>query len=168
MLHGHQHGAAQFSAKRQALADPQRHKQDRRPHADLRVGGQQADEHRTDAHHEQAEGQHGLASDAVAEMAEENSTDGAGEHAAGKSSEGGQCAGQWIELRKEQLVEHQRGGGAIGQEIECLYSRAHHRGYGDPKQIRLVGGRRNGVRIGGCVHVVSLGIVLQVPLARGA
>ena len=86
VLGGHQHGAAPLAADRDALHDAQQHQQDRRPHADLGVGGQQADQGAADAHQRHAQHEHLLAADPVAEVAEQDAA-----RAAGRSSRWRAC-----------------------------------------------------------------------------
>ncbi|MCY1545562.1 hypothetical protein D9M68_815120 [compost metagenome] len=155
MFHRHQHGAAHFSAERKALPNPQHDQQHRRGNADLFVGRQQPDQHGAYAHQQQAQRQHRLASDAVAEVAEDDAADGSGKHAAGKGAEGRERSGDRVELREEQFVEYQRSGRSVGEEVESFHGGADHRGDGDSKQVRLL--VWSGQRLCGLngVHVVS-------------
>ena len=77
-----QHRAAPLAAEREALDQPQQHQQQRgEPRPIGRVGGQQADRERREAHHQQAEHEQLLAADAVAVVAEDQAADGPGEEA---------------------------------------------------------------------------------------
>src|SRR5262249_42984537 len=69
MLDGHQNRAAPLAAKPEALDQPTRYEQHRRPYAERFVGRQNADYRRRHAHNEQGEIEHRLAADRVAKMA---------------------------------------------------------------------------------------------------
>jgi hypothetical protein len=75
VLGGQQHRPTPLAAQPQALAEAAQRQQRRRPQADLRVGRQQADQHRGQAHGQQRGDQRGLAADAVAEVAEHRRAD---------------------------------------------------------------------------------------------
>jgi len=60
MLQDHRAGAGDLAAHREALDQPQRDQQDRRPDADGAVGGQQRDDERRTAHQQHAQHQHRL------------------------------------------------------------------------------------------------------------
>ena len=96
MLGRHQHRPAPFAADREALDEAQHDQRDRRPDADLRVGRQQADQHRRDAHQDQAQHQQPLAPDPVAIMAEDDAADRPRDEAERIGGEGEQGAGQRI------------------------------------------------------------------------
>jgi hypothetical protein len=65
----HQRGTAPFPAGGEALDNAQGDQQDGCPHADLGVGGQHADQCRRSTHHDKGEHQHGLAAEAVTQVA---------------------------------------------------------------------------------------------------
>src|SRR5579863_7135794 len=67
VLDDHQHRAAPFTAKADALQEAQHDQQYRRRHADLLIGRQQADQKRSQSHYD--DGEHRLAPDPAAEMA---------------------------------------------------------------------------------------------------
>ena len=69
VLDCHQGGTAPFTAGGEALDDTEQDQQDRSPDADLGVGRQHADQRRGGTHHDQGEDQHGLAAEAVAQVA---------------------------------------------------------------------------------------------------
>ena len=75
----------------------------------------QADQDGGDAHHEERDEQHGLASDLVAEVAEHHAA-AAGEEADGIGGKGGQGAADGIDGGKEDLVEDQGRGGAVQEK----------------------------------------------------
>ncbi len=64
----HQDRAAPLGAEGEPLDDAHRHQQDRREDPHGGVGGEQADHERRETHDDQGGHQHGLASDAVAEV----------------------------------------------------------------------------------------------------
>ena len=144
VFHRHQHGSAHFAAERQALSDVQDDQQHRRGDADLFIGRQQSDEHGAYAHQQQAQRQHGFAADAVAEVAEQDAANRPCQHAAGERAEGRERARHRIELREEDLVEYQCGGGAVGEEVEGFHRGADDRCDGDPEQVRFLVGRAMG------------------------
>ena len=120
VLHGQHHRAAPLAADAEALSQAEDHQEDRGGHADGAVGGQQADQERGNPHDQQREDQHLLAADPVAVVAEDDPADRAGQEADGVSAEGQQRAGKRRELGEEELVEHQRGGGAVEEEVVPL------------------------------------------------
>ena len=69
VLDCHQGGAAPFTAGGEALDDAEQDQQDRSPDADLGVGRQHADQRRGGTHHDEGEDQHGLAAEAVTQVA---------------------------------------------------------------------------------------------------
>ena len=93
----HQHRAAPLAADREALDDAEHDEPDRRPHADARVAGQQADQHGREPHQHQAQHQQFLAPDAVAEMAEDDPAERPRDEADGIGGEGEQRPDQRVE-----------------------------------------------------------------------
>ena len=87
MLDGHQRCATPLAADGKALRESQERQQDWGGQADLRVGGQQADQHGRSAHQEQGVHQHPFASDAVSEVAEHHAPEGSGDEADTESGE---------------------------------------------------------------------------------
>ncbi len=124
VLHQIDHRAAIFGAGAQALNDTQEDEQDRRPIADLRIGRQEADGGGADADHQQCRHQHGLAAIAVAHDAEEDAAQRPDHEADAEGQERQQRADQRVALREEEFAEHQRGGGAIEEEIIPFERRA--------------------------------------------
>ena len=120
VLGGHQHRAAPLAADRDALHDAQEHQQDRGPHPDLGVGGQQADERAAHAHQDHAEHEHLLAADPVAEVTEHDAAQRTGEVAGGERAEAGDGADERVEVGEEDLVEHDRRGRRVQQEVVVL------------------------------------------------
>ena len=95
------------------------------------MGGQHADEKGRDAHHHQRGDEHIFAAKFVAEMAEDESADRPRKEADRESAEGGDGAGERIELGKEKFIEHQRGGGAVDEIIVPLNRGANEAGEDD-------------------------------------
>ena len=130
MLGSHQHRPAPFSADGEALDQPQDDQRDRSPDTDLCIGREQADEDRRDAHHDQTEHQEALAADAIAEMSKDDPADGPSDEAQRIGREREHRTDERVELGKEQLVEDERGGRAVEEEIVPLDGRAdearHH------------------------------------------
>ena len=120
VLDRHQHGAAPLAAEAEALDQAAGDQQDRRPDAERLVGRQQADHRRRHAHDEQGEIEHGLAADRVAVVAEHEAAERPGDEAERIGGERQQRADHRIERREEQLVEDQRGGGAVEKEVVPL------------------------------------------------
>src|SRR4029453_17504097 len=131
VLDRHQHGPAPLAAHPDALGDAQGDQDDRGPDADGVIGRQQADEEGGDTHDEQRQHQHGLAADAVAEVAEDDAAQGPGREADAVGGQGQQRARGRLHLGEEQLVEHQRGGGAVEEEVVPLDGGADEAGRHD-------------------------------------
>ena len=112
VLHGHQGGAAPFTAGGEALDDAQQDQQDRGPDADLGVGRQHADQGRGGAHHDEGEDQHGLAAEAVAEVAGDD-----GAQRTEQEADADQREGQ--DLRQAGVGVVQRGEEQRGQQRCC-------------------------------------------------
>jgi len=100
----------------------------RRATSKIGVGWQAADQKGAGPHDQHGQHQHGLAADAVAEMAEDHAAKWPRHEADGIGCEGRERADDWIETWEEQLVEHQRCRGAVDQEIVPLHRRADHAG----------------------------------------
>ena len=130
-LQGHQDRTAPLAAEAQPLQEAQQHQQDRRPDPDRRVGRQQADRERGDAHQQQGHDQDVLAADLVAVVAEDHAAERPGDEPDGVGGEGQQGADQRLEAGEEQLVEDQRGGGAVDEEVVPLQRRADQAGDDD-------------------------------------
>src|SRR5262249_12442970 len=102
--------------------------QHRRSHADGRVSGQEANEEGAKSHQEQRGYEGGLATDTVAEIAEQYSAKRSGQEADGVGAERSNLAGVRVELREEQLGEDQCRGRAVQEEIVPLDRRADRAG----------------------------------------
>jgi hypothetical protein len=124
VLDRHEHGSAPLPTHPDALGDAQGDQDDRRPDADGVIGRHQPDAEGGHAHDEQRQHQHGLAPDAVAEMAEDDAAQGAGREADPIGGQRQQRARGRLDLGEEQLVEDQRGGRAVEEEVVPLDSGA--------------------------------------------
>src|SRR5690554_639974 len=83
-----QYGAAPLTAQAQTLAEAAQGQQQRRQGANGFVGGQQADQHRGNAHGQQGCNQGGLTSNAVTKVAKQGRADRAGKEGNGKGRQG--------------------------------------------------------------------------------
>lgn len=115
-----QHGPAPLTAEGEPLDQPQHGEQDRRPDPDARVGRQQPHREGRPAHHEQAEDEQLLAAEPVPEVPEHHPAERPGQEPDRVGDEGDQGPGQRVTGGEEQLVEHQRGGGAVEEEVVPL------------------------------------------------
>ena len=140
MLHRHQHGAAPLPSNADALNRPQHDEQNGRPDADGRVRGKQSDEERRDAHDDERIDQHGLAADAIAEVAEHDAAQGPRDEPDGERPERGERADQRIDGRKEEPVEDERRGSAVKEEVVPL-----DRGADEARENHLADGSWIGV-----------------------
>ena len=130
-----QHRAAPLAAEREALDEPQHHQQHRGEHAHGRVGGQQPDRERREAHHQQAEHEQLLAADAVAVVAEHQAADGPGEEADRERAERGERGGRGVAGREEDVREDEGGGDAVEEEVVPLDGGARHAGGDDAHDV---------------------------------
>ena len=121
-------------------------------HADLVVRRQQADQGRADAHDDQRQQQHLLAADPVAEVAEDQPADRSREEADGEGGEGRELGGRAVEAVEVELVEDDRGGGAVEEEVVPLDGGADGRRERDAA--------RAWVPPGPCVRRCSCGVLL--------
>ena len=116
--------SAVFRAGAETLQQAQHHEQNRRQDADAGVTGDKADQKSGNADQNERDDKHRLAPDAIAEMTKHQPAERPREKADAESGEGRKRSDARIELGKEQLVEHQRGGGAVDEEIVPLERRA--------------------------------------------
>ena len=101
VLDRHQHGAAPLAADAKPLRQTQQHdERDGGPRPDLRVGRQQADAERRDAHDDQRQHEHRLAADAVAVVADDDAADRPRDEADRVGAERRQRPRQRIERRE--------------------------------------------------------------------
>ncbi|KAG1206146.1 hypothetical protein G6F35_011297 [Rhizopus arrhizus] len=131
MLTGHQDRPAPFAAHGNPLHDPQQDQQNGCPEADGRIGGQQADQHRDRAHHDQRDHQGFLAADLVADVAEDRAAQRPGEEAHRERAQGGQGSVEARGRREKEFAEHQRGSGGVDVEVEELNGGADQAGQQD-------------------------------------
>jgi hypothetical protein len=82
----------------------------------------------------QRDDKHRLAADAVAVVTEDQSADGACGEADGERPERGERADSGLRLREEQLVEDERRGGAVQEEVVPLDRGADEARQGDLTQ----------------------------------
>ncbi len=120
MLGGDEDRAAPLAAEADALDHADADQQDRGGDADALVAGQQADRGGRDAHQEQGDDQGGLAAELVAEVAEDDAAERAGEEADPEGGEGDEGAEGAFEFGEEHLVEDEGGGGSVDVEVEPL------------------------------------------------
>ncbi|MEY9739305.1 hypothetical protein ABH985_007094 [Bradyrhizobium ottawaense] len=131
MLDRHQHRAAPFAAEAKALDQAAGDEQDRGPDAGGLVGRQESDRGGRHAHDQQRQIEHGLAADLVAVVPEHDAAERARDEAERIGRERQQRPHHGIEGRKEQLVEDQRRGGAVEEEVVPLDGRADQARGGD-------------------------------------
>lgn len=125
VLDHHRACARDFAGDREALDQPQHDEERRGPHADLGVGGQQADREGGEAHEEHAEQEHVLAAVGVAPVAEDEGADGPGDVADAVGGERGDDGGAGIFRGEEHLRENQRGRGRIDEEVIVFQRRTN-------------------------------------------
>jgi hypothetical protein len=128
VLDRHQHRSAPLPADREALDQAEDHEQHRGENTDLCVARQQTDRDRRRAHPDEAVDQHRLAADLVTEVTEHDSADRPGEEPGREGAERGDRAGQAREAGEEERVEHQRGGGAVEEEVVPFHGGADEAG----------------------------------------
>ena len=147
-LQGHQHRAAPLPAEAEALQEPQGDQQDRRPDPDHGVRRQQADRERGDAHQQQRDHQDVLAAELVAVVPEDHAAERPGDEPDRVRREGQQRADQRVEAREEQLVEDQRRGRAVDEEVVPLQRGADQARDDDPAHgRRRRSGRDSGIQV---------------------
>ena len=111
------------------------------------VGGEQADREAGRAHDAHGQHEHGFAADPVAEVAEDHPAQGADDVADGEGAERGDGGDHRGQVGEEQLPEHQRGGGAVEQEVVELDGAAQEAGEQHPAHLLgIAQGRRRAVR----------------------
>ncbi|MNI40488.1 hypothetical protein D3C73_947130 [compost metagenome] len=142
---GQQHRPTPLASQAQTLAEAAQGQQRRRPQADLRVGRQQADGDRGQAHGQQCSYQCGLAADTVTEVAEHRRADRACDEGHREGRQGLQQCGLVAAFREEQVREHQHRGGGVDVEVEELDGGADQTGQQDTAG-RIHGWRGSGDR----------------------
>jgi len=127
------------------LAEAAQRQQCRRPQADLRMGGQQADGDRGQAHGQQRGHQGGLAADTVPEVTKHRRAHRACDERHREGGQGLQQGGLVAAFREEQVREHQHRGGGVDVEVEELDGSADQAGQQDTAG-RIHGWRGSGDR----------------------
>ncbi len=140
---GHQQDrSAPLAAHGEALDEAQDHQQCRRPVADGVEAGQAAHQERCHADHDDGDLQRVLAAELVADLAEYDAAQRAGNEAHRIGQERRDDAVEFrAGVREEEFAEDQRGGGGVEEELVPLHHRAHHRGGHDLFQSRCFGFR---------------------------
>ena len=142
VLHHHQHRAAPFAAEPDPLQKAQRHQQHGGGEPQLGIGRQQSDQCRAQAHDDDGGGQHRLAPDPVAEMAEDGGAERPGQEAHAVGAETDDGTERRVTGRKEQPVEHGGRCDGIEQEVVPLDRRPQDAGEQDaPHPGRLRAGQ---------------------------
>ncbi|MGX0963617.1 hypothetical protein AB7M63_004066 [Bradyrhizobium japonicum] len=136
VLHHHQHGPAPFAAKADALEETQADQKQGRGDADLLIGRKQADQEGADAHHHDRDREHRLAANPVAVMTEDRGTEWPRQESDRVGAEGRDGGERGIAGGEEDLVEHQRGRGAVDEEVVPFDRGADHARPHDPSQAR--------------------------------
>jgi hypothetical protein len=103
--------------ERETLDETQHDERDGGDHAHTAIGRQHTDSHRRQTHHQERAQEHGLAADAVAEMAEDDTAERPGKETDRKGREHRQRGRQLIEFREEQLIEHQWADQPVDEEV---------------------------------------------------
>jgi len=134
VLDGHQDRAAPLAADADALEHPQEDEGDRGRDADRRVRRKDADRRGREAHDQQRDHEHRLASGAVAEVAEDDPAERARREADAEGRERREGADRRVDLREEQVAEDQRRGGPVQEEVVPLDGGADEAGQGDLTQ----------------------------------
>jgi hypothetical protein len=124
VLGGHEHGPAPLAADPDPLDEAQGDEQDRRPHPDGVVGGEQPDADGRRAHEGHRDDQHGLAAGPVTEVPHDRTADGPGEETDGQRGEGREGAGEIAVAGEELRAEDERGRRAVDEEVVPLDRRA--------------------------------------------
>jgi hypothetical protein len=96
--------------------------------ADLVVAGQQADQEARDAHQGHRQHEHPLAAQAIAEVAEDQAAERAGEVAGGERAEAGDRGQCRIEVGEEDLAEDHRARRGVEKEVVVLDETAEEAG----------------------------------------
>ncbi len=105
---GHEHpGTGDLTTDGRPLHDAQQQQQQRCGYAEGRIGGQQADQQGWQRHQDDAQGEHALAADEIAEVGHDDAAEGAGQVAGGEDAEGLELAQPLGNIgREEQLAYH--------------------------------------------------------------
>ncbi|MCW0417333.1 hypothetical protein NB689_003087 [Xanthomonas sacchari] len=118
--------AAVFAAGGKALHQPRHQQQDRRPDADARVGGDEADRKRAQRHQDHGRGQHLLPAVAVAQRAEHQPAQRAHQERHGEGRERGDQLRGRVGAGKEHVAQG-HGQVAVHAEVEPFHRVAQRR-----------------------------------------
>jgi hypothetical protein len=147
VLDGHQHRAAPFAADAEALRHAQHDERDGGPWPDLFIGGQQADQEGRDAHDHERQHEHGLPSDLVPVVADDDAPERPGEESDRVGAEGIERPHQGVGVREEQAVEDEGRSRAVEKEVVPLDRGPNQAGQGDEPYRPVLGlGSRGGHR----------------------
>ncbi len=119
--------AAVLATEREALGEAQRHQQDRRPDADLRIGRQHADQRRRQAHDDDRDEEGVLAADQVADAPEQERAQRAHGEAGAEGREAREERRRVVARREEERRE-EHGEGAVQVEVVPLEDGAERGG----------------------------------------
>ncbi|KAG1461099.1 hypothetical protein G6F57_014208 [Rhizopus arrhizus] len=117
VLGGQQHRPTPLAAQPQSLAESAQRQQRRCPQPDLRMGRQQADQYRGQAHGQQCGHQGGLAADAITEVAEHRRAHRPGDERHREGRQRLQQCRLFAAVREEQVREHQHRGRGVDVEV---------------------------------------------------
>ncbi|KAG0941882.1 hypothetical protein G6F31_014950 [Rhizopus arrhizus] len=131
VLGGQQHRPTPLAAPPQSLAASAQRQQRRCPQPDLRMGRQQADQYRGQAHGQQCGHQGGLAADAITEVAEHRRAHRPGDERHREGRQRLQQCRLFAAVREEQVREHQHRGRGVDVEVEELNGGADQAGQQD-------------------------------------
>ena len=121
MLTHNENRIALLTPDAEALQQADKDKPDWCPHPDPLVGRHEADHERTDTDDQERGDQRSLATDLIANVAKDDAPQGPGDEANRVGAQGSESADQWLEAGKEQLVEDERSGCAVDEEVRsCL------------------------------------------------
>ncbi|MCP9980537.1 hypothetical protein LUX32_25200 [Actinomadura madurae] len=130
MLKGEQSRTAPFTADGESLGEADQDEHDRGGDADRGIGRQQPDEGGADAHDEEGQHEHALASHPVPEVADERAADRSGDEADGEGRQRGEVAGQGRGAGEELRGEDERRREGVDEEVVPLDGRADQPGHG--------------------------------------
>ncbi|SVJ75719.1 Uncharacterised protein [Klebsiella pneumoniae] len=146
-------------ANRGALDHPQQEQRQGRPDADLRVGRKQAHDQGRHRHHEDAQGEHALAPEQVAEVGHDHAAQRPRQVAGGEQAEGLQLTQPFRHVRREeQLADH---GGEEHEDDEVVELQRSTQG-GEGQGLVVAAGQWTLGRRLGSIRGWHVGIVLFI------
>jgi hypothetical protein len=152
--------SAPLAADADALQHPAERQQNRAPDPNRLVAGHQADRRRPEPHQEKRGDERRFAADPIAEVTEDDRTEGAGCESHEVRREGQQHADKGIGLGEEHLREDEDRGHAIQEEVVPLDGGPDRGGHDGPPQLLTSGGfvqHDLGIRSSGDVWHVRAG-----------